>query len=96
MKALPNSAHITAPKHSHALVEERVREAFRRVPLLVAFSLDEELAYVDIEVHSWPGCPWDDDVYGEIDDEISALISDLRLAGAAEFMRGRTFARALH
>ena len=76
-------------------LDERVREAFRRLPLLMAISFDQALEIADIEVESWPGVKWHDDVYGEIDEEISALLADLRQAEATELLRGRTFARTL-
>jgi hypothetical protein len=75
--------------------DERVRETFRRQPLLEAFSFDETLELADIEVRRWPGVHWGVDVYQEIGEEISALLSDLQQAEVAELLRGRTFARTL-
>jgi hypothetical protein len=84
------------PDSQSALMDERVREAFRRLPLLEAFSFDQQLEIADIELHAWPGSPWGEDVYGEIGDEMSALLADLEEAQAVDLLRGRTFARALH
>ena len=77
------------------LVEARVREVFQRVPLLDGFSLDDELWLCDLEVRSWPGCDWGDDVYGEISAAINELVTEVEYAGANELLRGRTFARML-
>ena len=39
-------------------IDARVRELFQQLPFLVGFSLDRELGVCDIEVDTWPGCPW--------------------------------------
>jgi hypothetical protein len=83
-------------KADRSLVEARVRELFRRLPLLVGFSLDAELSLADVELESCPGCQWSDEVYSTLDDEISALVAELEQNEAAELLRGRTFARMLH
>ena len=78
------------------MVDERVREVFRRLPLLLGFSLEQDLSIADIEMQVCPGCDWGDDVYGEVDAELSALLAELEQDDAAELLRGRTFARTLH
>ena len=85
MKALPRKS-----------VEARVREVFQRLPVLDSFSLDDELWLCDLEVRSWPGCEWDDVVYGEIGAALSELLAEVQDEGAHELLRGRTFARTLH
>lgn len=80
---------------TRSLVEQRVDEMFRRLPLLLGFSLDEDLSLADLEVDGWPGERYGDGVYAQIDDEIAELISELDDAGAAELLRSRTFARSL-
>ena len=95
MKTLPHSRPTARRERSQALLDERVREAFGRLPLLLAFSFDHQLEIADIEVRMWPGCHWGNDVYREIGAEISALVADLRDAQAVELLRGRTFARWL-
>jgi hypothetical protein len=82
-------------KAESALVQARVREVFRRLPLLLGFSLDTDLSLADVEVHGCPNCEWSERVYGEIDDEISALVAELESDAASELLRGRTFARVL-
>jgi hypothetical protein len=77
------------------LIERRVRQAFERLPLLLAVTFDQDLSLADIEVQPCPGCDWSDEVYGDVDAEVSALIAELQRAGASELLRGRTFARTL-
>ena len=79
-----------------AMIDERVRRAFQRLPNLIAFTLDRELTLADVEVRSWPGHQWGDEVFGAIDDEISALVAELQAEDVTELLRGRTFARTLH
>jgi hypothetical protein len=79
----------------HSRPAARVREAFRRQPLLLAFSFDHQLEIAEIQVDTWPGCRWGNEVYGEIGEEICALVADLENAQAVELLRGRTFARWL-
>lgn len=78
------------------VIDNRIQDLFERLPLLVAFSLDEDLATADVELRGWPGYKWGDDVYREINDEIWALVADAEEEGAYELLRGRTFARTLH
>ena len=77
------------------LMEQRVRETFERLPLLEGFTFDQQLEIADIELRSCPGCYWGDEVYGDVGEEIAALVSDLQHAHTAELLRGRTFARIL-
>ena len=72
-----------------------MREAFARLPLLLAVTFDQDLSLADVEVQPCPGCQWNDEVYIDVDVEISALLDELKRAGASELLRGRTFARTL-
>ena len=78
-----------------AVVDARVREVFRRLPLLLGFSLDGDLSLADVELQGCPGCEWGDEVYGQIDDELARLVAELADDGAGELLRGRCFARTL-
>lgn len=78
------------------MIEQRVRVAFARVPLLLAVSFAQDLSLADVEVQPCPGSDWSDDVYSEVDAEISDLLGEIKHAGLSEQLRGRTFARALH
>ena len=84
------------PLPSPGLIEQRVRQAFERLPLLLAITFDKDLSLADVEVRPCPGCDWADEVYIDVDAEISALVDELKRAGASELLRGRTFARTLH
>ena len=78
-----------------ALMEERVQRTFRRLPQLLAFSFDQDLALLDVELGKLPGCDWSDEVYAEVAQELSALVDDLAEDRGTEFLRGRTFARTV-
>src|SRR5438105_9119735 len=95
VKPLPSRAPKRRPEPSQGLIEQRVREAFARLPLLLGVTFDQDLSLADVEIQPCPGCDWSDDVYGEVDAEISELIAELKHAGASELLRGRTFARTL-
>ena len=92
---LPSLAQKTRPEPSQSLIDERVREAFARLPLLLGVTFDQDLSLADVEMQPCPGCDWSDDVYGDVDAEIETLIAELRRAGASKLLRGRTFARTL-
>ncbi|HEY5896686.1 MAG TPA: hypothetical protein VIV54_03920 [Burkholderiales bacterium] len=77
-------------------INERVREVFEEFPLLISFSLDRQLCLCDIEVDSWPGCPWNASVYCDIEGMLADVIGEIIDDGAAEELRARTFARSLH
>jgi hypothetical protein len=97
VKALSHrSQTIQQHERSQAVIDERVRQMFRRLPLLVGFSLEQDLSIADVEVQTCPGCEWGDDVYREVDAEISALLDEIEHDDATELLRGRTFARVLH
>ena len=95
MKALSHRTLTARSARSQALIEARVREVFKRVPLLLGFSLDSELWISDVEVGTWPGCEWSERVCGEIGAAIDELVARIEDEGASELLRGRTFARAL-
>jgi hypothetical protein len=95
MKALSDRTP-PAPPRSQTVVDARVREVFRRLPLLVGFSLDTDLCICDVELRAWPGFEWGDRVYGEIGAVLGELIDETENEGAEELLRGRTLARTLH
>ncbi len=94
-KALSPRAQEHSP--SEALVAARTQELFDRMPPLLGFSFDEELAACEVELQRWPGHTWSREVY----DEVRVLITDFAIELAAEdpqgeeLLRGRTFARNL-
>ena len=95
MKSLPAPLQKKRPAPLPGLIEQRVRQAFARLPLLLAVTFDQDLALADVEVQPCPGCEWHDEVYIDVDAEISALVDELKRVGASELLRGRTFARTL-
>lgn len=95
-KPIPQRPATTPPRRSHALIDKRVRLAFERLPLLIGFSLDGELALADVELLPAAGAAWSDEVYEEVDIELANLVHDLADGETAELLRGRTFARNVH
>jgi hypothetical protein len=97
-KALSPQSQAIARQRSEALIASRTQELFERMPPLLGFSFDEELAAYDVELQRWPGYTWGRDSY----DEVRVLITDFAAELAAEdphgaqLLRGRTFARQLH
>jgi hypothetical protein len=73
-----------------------VRDLFQRLPLLLGFTFDHDLALSDLELRSWPGHEWSDEVYKDVAAEISRLLTEVEDEKADELLRGRTFARNLH
>jgi hypothetical protein len=96
MKALSHRTPPVRLARSQRLLDARVLEVFRRLPLLIGFSLDSDLCISDVELRAWPGVEWGDPVYGEIGAVLAELIAATEEEGAEELLRGRTFARALH
>jgi hypothetical protein len=96
MKPLPARLPDLPPASSQRLIDQRLREAFARVPLLLAVTFDQDLSLADVEVQPCPGGDWSDEVYRDVDAEIAELIAEMKQAGLSEQLRGRTFARALH
>ncbi len=81
------------PGRLEADVEARIRTLFARCPTLHGFAVHTELFVTDIGVY-----PKVDALYDEIHDEITHAISALvhDRPHACDYLRGRTFARALH
>jgi hypothetical protein len=98
MKALSTRTQTIRRERAEAMIEARVLHLFQRIPLLLGFSIQEDLSIAGIEVHSWPSYAWGKEVYDEISDEIAAALVGLmnEREDAAELLRGRTFARTFH
>jgi hypothetical protein len=95
MKALSPRMQAVRRERSEAVIEARVLQLFRRIPLLLGFSIQEDLSIAGVEVHSWPGLEWGKDFYDELYHQISAALVDLtnERDDAAQLLRGRTLAR---
>ena len=90
MEAAPAQAGTMKPV-PHEIVEVRVSELFRRIPWL---SVEDDLSVYEVEVEPLPGY----DAEPEIREAISEAVLDIasEREGAADVLRGRTFARVLH
>ena len=86
---------MKAKPPSPTLIEQRVREAFARLPLLLGVTFHDDLSLADVAMQPCPGSDWSEQVYGDIDEEISALVAEVERAGGGELLRGRTFVRTL-
>ena len=78
-----------------ALFSSEIAKLFARLPMLSGFHVSDDLEVLQIAVHTWPGGVPDREVAEEIRASLEELIAD-DAEGAAELLRGRTFARALH
>lgn len=78
----------------NALHDRVIQELFQRCPALCGFSLDGELYLAEVACHP----PLDGERAAMVADEIAHALSELvdEEPEAAELIRGRTFARALH
>lgn len=96
-KTLPPSRQANQRERAEAFIAVRTRELFERLSPLLAFSFDQDLTALEVELQRWPGHTWSREVY----DEVEALISDLAAELVAnhpqsvDLLRGRTFARSV-
>ena len=97
-KPVSRGAQAVRRERTEALITARTQELFDRLPPLLGFSFDHELAHVEVDLERWPGYAWSPEVYHEVEALISELATDLAAEDpqGAEFLRGRTFARNLH
>jgi hypothetical protein len=94
MKASETRLHESRRSRAEAVVEEHVDALFRRLPMLSAFSLGEDLEFADVVIHTWPGYTAGAEFYQELVEVLAELAEER--PDAVELMRGRTFARVLH
>jgi len=94
MKASVNRQLEARRQHAEAIVEERLRAVFRRMPMLSGFSLRQNLEVTDVAVYTWPGYTAGEDLYKDLMEALADLAEER--PDAIELLRGRTFARALH
>jgi hypothetical protein len=81
-------------RHTEALVARHVHALFQRLPMLSGFWLRADLQVAELSVFSWPGYTAGQDLYEEVTQSLVDLTEER--PEAVHFMRGRTFARALH
>jgi hypothetical protein len=81
-------------QRSEAVLEKHLADLFRRLPMLVGFTLREDLEVSDVAVHSWPGYVAGEELYKDLMVALTNLAEER--PDAIDLLRGRTFARALH
>jgi hypothetical protein len=81
-------------QHTEAILAQRVRELFRRLPMLSGFWLGPDLELAELSVFAWPGYTAGRDVYEEVMQSLADLVEER--PEAVHLMRGRSFARAVH
>lgn len=94
MNAQLDGAEDLQRRHFEAALADCIGTIFRRAPMLNGFSVDDEMCVSNM------GCfptLLEEDSSG-LREQVAAALSELldETPDAAEFMRGRTFARALH
>ena len=78
-----------------ALFRSRVAVLFERLPMLCGFHVTEDLSIVEVTVHDRTGWVPSRELSGEIYTALEDLLAD-GAEEAADLLRGRTFARAVH
>lgn len=73
----------------------RLGVLFDRLPMLCGFHISENLSLIEVTVDAWPGAADPSGLVEDIYSELEDLVVD-RSDDAADFLRGKTFARALH
>jgi hypothetical protein len=81
-------------QHTEAIVARHVRQLFQRLPMLSGFWLRPDLKVAELAVFTWPGYTASADLCEEVMQSLIELAEER--PEAVQFMRGRTFARAVH
>ena len=81
-------------QHTEAIVARHVHQLFQRLPMLSGFWLRPDLKVAELSVFTWPGYTAGQDLYEEVMQSLIELAEER--PEAAQLMRGRTFARAVH
>ena len=81
-------------QHTEAIVAQHMHQLFQRLPMLSGFWLRSDLKVAELSVFTWPGYTGGRDLYEEVMQSVVDLAE--KLPEAAQLMRGRTFARAVH
>ena len=92
----PSEQRLTEARRQHieAIVARHVHQLFHRLPVLSGFWLRPDLKVAELTVFTWPGYTADCDQYEEVMQSLVELADEHH--EAAQLMRGRTFARAVH
>ena len=75
-------------------LEKHLAELFRRMPMLVGFSVRQDLQFEDISFCVWPEFAAGEHFYADVLDALAQLAQER--PKAIKLLRGRTFARAIH
>ena len=94
MKTSEQRAIEARRQHAEALVARHVNELFARLPMLSGFWVAPDLQVAEISAFTWPGCSPAQALYEEVMQSLLDLAEER--PEALQFMRGRTFARAMH
>jgi hypothetical protein len=79
--------------HIEALVARHMQELFQRHPILAGFWLRSDLQVAELSVFTWPGYIASPDLHEAVMQSLTELAEER--PEAVQFMRGRTFARAV-
>ena len=75
-------------------LESHIHALFARLPMLCGFALRQDLEVTDVSVYTWPGHAAGEDLYRDLMQALDDLADER--PEAIDYLRGRTFARALH
>jgi hypothetical protein len=78
-----------------AVFHARIAVLFKRLPMLCGFHVTQDLGITQVTVDAWLGGAPEEESGRELCAALEDLIDDSGDDGV-EFLRGRTFARALH
>jgi hypothetical protein len=81
-------------QHTEAIVARHLSELFQRLPLLAGFCLRPDLEVAELSVFTWPSYTAGRELYEDVMQSLVDLAEER--PEAVQFMRGRTFARAVH
>ena len=81
-------------QHAEAIVARHMDELFRRLPVLSGFWVRPDFELAEVSVFSWPGCVAGTDLLEDVMQSLVELAEER--PEAAQLIRGRIFARAVH
>jgi hypothetical protein len=81
-------------QHIETILTRHLEQLFQRLPMLSGFWLRPDLKVAELTVFTWPGFTAGDALREEVMRSLIELAEEHH--EAVHFMRGRTFARALH
>jgi hypothetical protein len=79
-------------KSAGRVFEDRVAEIFQRLPALGGFHVQHDLKIRELTLHTWPGADSSQAVAKELSRVLDEMVEEQ--PDAADWLRGRTFARS--